>query len=476
MSHSSYQEFNLLNLLYQFNHGMYRNYRNKLEGFNEITTSLPNPPSLDWRYDRNGQPLFFRMEFNTPLHFMLSHPISRFKAPEDYPIRRGDHTLCLKLAIVPAFCVTLNTFTVIKLWNKGAIDLFSPTSEFLTEDNVFWEIPSPSQRLGPQYSSLNFVLKYGADPHTAPTQYNDIMEMYFKYGFWSFPRPGFSCCSHMIHGINRISTILKVAKSIYALGETFEKDIRIGFNQFRGTIIRLTGLTKHKGEFKLSNTHAVLTYDVAREIERFRGKGFFVNGVISEFRRQSGGFYTFTTVAELGYADLDLMKSVIGMVVADRFQRADSLASVGTIEEVRAETEELIEELWPAGQLTTPTMADGLKDLFESALLDLRPIIMNDDEEILFIHPYMFSCLTEFDLFGRLRRIENGLLYALRLLDLNSTGTEDPSKTQEATYLRQRGITIDLLTRALIPSVKGIRFCRALNAWSQAEHADNGSS
>jgi hypothetical protein len=476
MSHSPYQEYNLLNLLYEFNHGMYVNYRNRLEGFSEITKSLPNPPLLDWRYDRNGQPLFFRMEFNTPLHFMLSHPICRFKAPEDYPIRRGDHTLCLKLAIVPAFCVTLNAFTVIKLWNQGAIALFSPTSDFLAEDKVFWEIPSPSQHLGPQYSSLNFILRYGADPRTAPTHYKDIMEMYFRYGFWSFPRPGFSCCTHMIHGSDHISTILKVAKSIYALGETFEEEIRIGFNEFRATMIRLIGLTKRNGQFRLSDTYAVLTYDVAREIERFRGRGFFVNGVISEFRRRSGGFYTFTTVAELGYADLDLIKSVIGMVVADRFQRGDSLTSVGTMEEVRTETEELIERLWPAGQLTTPTMADGLKDLFENALLDLRPIIMNDGEEVLFIHPNLFSCLTEFDLFGRLRRIENGLLYALRLLELISTNTDNPMNTPETAYLQQKGITIDLLRRALTRSVEGIRFSRALNVWSQVEHVDSESS
>ena len=455
------EEFHLLPILSKFDGFMANSYLHKLQAFKHVTSSL-DFPSLVWEHDDAGQPLFFRAEFDNPLYFVLSHPLSRFSALKDYRIRRGDFTLCLKLAFVPAFCLTLNTFTVIKPWSKGATDLFSPTSDFLTEENTYWELPSVSKGLRPQYSSMNFVLKQSSEPRLAPTHYGEIMDMYFKYLFWSFPKPGFSCCPHMIHGHEYVSTLFKMGKSVYAVGETFEKDIAIGFNRWRGSVVRLTGLTKQDGQFRIATTDAVLTVDISEELDKYKGEDYFINGIVSEFRRQSSYFHTITAVAELGYADIDLVKSVIGIVVADRFLSGHSLASIGTTDEIRREVEEILSIVWQAGRLTTHTVANGLKNLFERAFLDLAPVILEDEGKVLLLHPYLFSCLTEFDLFGRLQRIEKGLIYVLRLLEKIRRSPANYRNMPETKYLKEHNFPVELVERALLLSIKGINFSRMI--------------
>ena len=95
-------------------------------------------PKLLWKNNADTQqPVSFRTKFDSPIYFVLSHPISRFRRTEEkYGILwSGDEEFCAKVALIPMYLVNLNTYSVFKQWKHGAKLFFDPTAEPIPEQS-----------------------------------------------------------------------------------------------------------------------------------------------------------------------------------------------------------------------------------------------------------------------------------------------------------------------------------------------------
>jgi len=468
MSSGSYQEYRLINLLNEFDEEMTESYLNNVSRMMDEIEKIGGFRNISWIRGSKGEPIAFRTSFDTPLFLMISHPISRFGKLEKYRIYSEDRQLCLNLAIVPAYLVTLDVYTVVKLWNEGAKRFFSPTAEPIPEtEEEFWYI-MPSSRWA-QFSSMNFLLKHQASIHPAPTSIREILRDYFRYMFWSFPQRGFSCCAHFVNDSRHIHTLLKNAKTIYGFDKVYDDTMLIptkaGYREMEIQRIDLWGLQSENLHYKLAPVKAVLTKDIARNIQDFQGE-FFINGVVAEFRRRGETrFNALTVVAEYGVNSIELQQAVIGQVVSERFKSGNSLSHIGSVSEIKQDVDEIVQLLSQKVRISR-TMAEGIKNArtrFDLALSWLNPVVVVDDNDVMLCHPFVLGSLCQFGLFDRIMRYEGGLAKALRLLDKIPGSTfEQLRRSPEAKFFRDKGMLVDLVIRVLQSSIDWIRFSKIL--------------
>ena len=468
MSPGSYQEYRLINLLDEFDEEMAESYLNNVSRMMDEMEKTGGFRNISWIRGREGEPLAFRAGFDTPVFLMISHPISRFSKLEKYRIYGEERQLCLNLAIVPAYLATLDVYTVVKLWNEGAKRFFSPTAEPIPErEEIFWHI-TPSPR-GAQFSSMNFLLKHQADIRPAPTSLREILRDYFRYVFWSFPQRGFSCSAHFVNDSRHIHTMLKNAKTIYGFEKVYDDTMLVPakgrYHEMEIQRIDLWGLQSENSHYKLVPVKAVLTKDIARDIQDFQGR-FFINGVVAEFRRRGETrFNTLTIVAEYGVNDIELQQAVIGQVVSERFKSGNSLAYIGSVPEIKRDVDGIVRLLSRRVRIGH-TLAEGIKNArtrFDMALSWLHPVVVVDNNDVMLFHPFVLSSLYQFGVLDRVMSYEGGLANALRLLDRIPESTSGQLRhSDEAKFFSGKGMLADLLIRALQSAVDWIRFSRIL--------------
>lgn len=463
MPRGRYEETRLKRLLDDFDGSIARNYIKNVLQVREHAEKTGGFRNLFWLEDKTGMHFAFRFISDVPLFLMLSHPISRFAKEEKYWLGRDERRLCLRLGIIPAFLVTLDTYSIVRLWGGRASDFFSPTAEPIPQrQQIFWEM-TPGSR-GPQWSSMNFVLAFDADLRPAPPRVREILEGYFTYMFWEFPQRGFTSCAHILNDSRHIQTILKAAKSIYAPKEVYNDTLLIGPNEMDIQRIVLWGLQRHGSSFKLSQVKAVLTKDVAKVLQPYqKNVDFFINGVVSEFRRRTIRFDTLTVVARIGFPYLELLKSVIGLVVSEHFKDGDSLSYVGSNGEVETEVNRIV-KLLSKKVIVSHAIADGIKDQFDYALSSLFPLIILDGDDVMFFHPLVLSSLFKFPrLFDRITKNKERLINALRLLEKIPNATEEElSQSKEAEYLQKQGIMKELVIRGLQSAVNNLQLLKVI--------------
>ena len=469
MSFGSYQEYRLINLLYEFDEEMAESYLNSVSSMMDEIENIGGFRNISWIKGSKGEPLAFRTSFNTPLFLMISHPISRFSKLEKYRIYGEERQLCLNLAIVPTYLATLDVYTVVKLWNEGAKRFFSPTAEPLPErEEEFWHV-TPARRGAAQFSSMDWEVRTNLTGRNAPISMREILRNYFRYTFWSFPKRGFSCCAHFLNDSRHIHTLLKNAKTIYGFEKVYDDTMLIptkaGYHEMEIQRIDLWGLQSENLHYKLVPVKAVLTRDIAQGIQDFQGR-FFINGVVAEFRRRGETrFNTLTVVAEYGVNSIELQQAVIGQVVSERFKSGKSMSYIGSVSEIKQDVDEIVRLLSRKVQISR-TMAVGIKNArtrFDLALSFLKPIVVVDDGDVLFCHPFVLGSLYQFRLFDRIMRYNGGLANALRLLDKIPTSTvEQLRRSAEAKFFSGKGMLVDLVIRALQSCVDWIRFSKIL--------------
>ena len=468
MSSGSYQEYRLINLLNEFDEEMAESYVNNVSLMMDEIEKIGGFRNISWIRSRKGETIAFRASFDTPLFLVISHPISRFSKLEKYRIYGEERQLCLNLAIVPAYLATLDVYTVVKLWNEGAKRFFSPTAEPIPErEEEFWHIiPSPR---GAQFSSMNFLLKHQSSIRPAPTSIREILRDYFRYMFWSFPKRGFSCCAHFVNDSRHIHTLLKNAKTIYGFEKVYDDTMLIPtkgrYYEMEIQRIDLWGLQSQNSHYKLVPVNAVLTKDVAQDIQDFQGK-FFINGVVAEFRRRGETrFNALTVVAEYGVNSIELQQAVIGQVVSERFKSGKSLSYIGSVPEIKQDVDEIVRLLSQKVRIGH-TMAEGIKNArtrFDLALSWLYPIVVVDDSDVMLCHPFVLGSLCQFGLFDRIMRYDGGLANALRLLEKIPDSTyEELRRSPEARFFRGKGMLVDLVIKVLQSSIDWIRFSKIL--------------
>ena len=290
------KEYRLLRLLETQFPWMAKSYA---EGISSIAAAAgdataPNNPRLHWCKDADGR-RFFRLDLDLPALFMLSEPVSRFKAYRQYVVPIAEETkYYADLALIPAYFGNFNRMTCIDLYGDQAAAIFAAGSRPLQgEQKIFWRF-EPSAPSPAQLSSLNFVLKWSSQEKELPDSISSALALYFQYSFWVVPKRGFACGAHIIHSRDNISRIMKVAKGLYIvrrIGEVHPERIA----PYHTSLVQKVEMDVVSGS---GEVRPISTYMAKDVVERLTSQGpsntdIIINGAIFEFKdkvdRPGGG-------------------------------------------------------------------------------------------------------------------------------------------------------------------------------------------
>jgi len=412
---------------------------------------------------KTGEPIAFRIQLKTPYYFALSHPLTRFRKGEDYHIGSEETGFCTTLGMIPAFMINLNRFTLLKFWGEMARQLFSPTAEpFLEGDYAFWKLLPKTGRF-PELSSMNFVLRQNGEFVSYEAKTREILKDYFTFGFWAFPRNGFSDSTVIINDGEQVHTVLKSSKSLYIPGKPTYVPMDLGREKnVEVKVLPLLELLRTQSGYDLQRLdRVVLTRGIADSLEAEQHRGqVFVNGVTADFIRRSTQFTLLTAVDLYEVSNYELFMSVIGIIMMDRFYEGKSFSHIGTVDEIRIETARIMKLLLSRSYLDK-TIGDSL-DQFSTALSYLRPILTVNDEDIMYMHPSVLIAFLENGYDSLINR-EEDLCNALRLLDMMPN--QQPAeilRSDESTYLRRKGYFPERILMSLRPALEQMYLSRIL--------------
>jgi len=396
---------------------------------------------------------------------MLSHPLSRFRRSEKYWVGFEDAKFCTQLGLIPTYAVNLDKYTLLRLWGERAKNLFSPRAEPIPEeDYVFWKMACERRPL-PELSSMNFVLKQGADLTIYQGAGCECFKRYFTFGFWCFPERGFSDSTIIINDDSTVHLVLKASKSLYIPERIYVKQMDLGLEK-RVSVEMLTlwGLRKNEsGYFLEKMENVVLTKGVADVLAEERNRGrFLVNGIVSEFRKRERRFPTLTSVALYEISNLELIMSVIGIVVSQRFQNNATMSHVGTLKNLKKETEHVLSLLLRKAILDK-TIADSMPDQFSLALNYLRPVIVTDQNDVFYMHPAVYVSLLSTGLTYRLLKDDITTVNLLKIVDMIPTKSDrEVLRSRESDYLKGNGIFLEILLPSLKIAIRQMQISRFL--------------
>jgi hypothetical protein len=367
--------------------------------------------------------------------------------------------------MIPAYMLNLNRFTLLKLWGDTAKKLFVPTAEPIPEEGyVYWKLAPSISGQPAELSSMNFILKQNAEMVSYEGQACDSFEDYFTFCFWSFPEKGFSDSTIVINDDREVHLVLKVAKSIYIPEKTYVSNMDLGKEKDMPVeMVTLWGLNKQQSNYELHRiSDVVLTKNVAHSLEDEENHGqFYINGIVSQFRKRERKFPTLTAVALYEVSYIELIMSIIGIVVLERFQQSSSFSLVGTLDEIKKETEHVLDILLHKATLDK-TIGDSISDQFSTSMEYLNPQVITDGNDVFFMHPSVFVALLERGLLDRLKKDKQSIINVLRLLDAIASGenTARIRSLKESEYLRSKGIFVEIVISALRPAIDQIMFSR----------------
>ena len=332
MSSDSDEEHRLLYLLGIFNPELAHDCMCKASE-QQNNSSVPDPVKLRWiRSYKNDRIIAFRAQLKNPCYFILSHPISRFRGAEDYFIGAEDTKFCAKLGLIPAYLTNLNKFTLLRVWGDLAQKLFSNTAEPIPMDEqVYWRL-YPKTTKFPEVSSTNFILRQNSEFREYSGKYRTLLDDYFTFGFWSLPESGFSNSTIVLNDSQSVHTVIKAAKTIYIPEESHFKSMRLGQeNDISVKVLSMNGLTKSNHRFELQHfSDVVLTKDVAESLKYEQSRGHvIINGIVSDFIRRSTSFPTLTAVKLYEVSSCELLMSIIGIIVNEKFNMGQSMSLMG---------------------------------------------------------------------------------------------------------------------------------------------------
>jgi hypothetical protein len=415
------EEIHVVSLLERLFPILAQSYKSNLDDlYRETSGGSGELANLRWQNDHFGSRLFFRLDFTLPTLCVLSESLSRFKKLNPYPITVADAKYHAELAIIPVYLANLNMISCIKLWNKQAAGYFAPSSSPLRGPNIFWRFDHTGSAPA-EYSSLNFVLRRGALEGNLSDSFRTSLLNYFQNGFWSLPKPGFTCCAHIIHSHDNITCVLKAAKTIYII-KRLHKESReelVPGSGSRQTVQRI--------ELEAMGRDGCLTpitvYVPTDVVERILELGpdpvdIIMNGLVYErkdkVQRDNLRGLNLLSVCDLLRSDADLSKAVVGLLAAERFRSSDSIGYIGSASEFKPEVERIKRLL--ANRCSYITSDVTLA--FDEILQKLFPVVVRNGESIYFAHPAVLSALLSLGLEDAIEEMNSTTLVAfLDLLD-----------------------------------------------------------
>lgn len=457
-------EQHLAKLLQSFNRNMYLNYAQKTESI--ISTckedSHYSPVNMIKTPDGGGN-LAFRISFNYPVYIMLSHPICRFRSHRNYPVR--ERLFIANLGLVPVFFSSLNVMSVLKLWGDRAETFFNPVNTPLSDsETVCWELPESSKPS--DYSSMNFILQNNSEPEEADGKIAEIYEKYFRLAYWAFPKRGFSPSSHFLHGRGRISSQVKVAKSLYVIEEIGKlQTFLMEGKTIDAVSVVMRGLAENNGEYFFSSFPAFLDMELAdKMISKTDLKTTFINGIVTEITSADHNKISLMTVmAEQGESYYDLLGALIGIVADKKFSSLDSVGSIGTVDELREDVFNLYLDICRKLNITR-TLSEAISNSFDIALQTaMFPVLIISDHKVIFIHSLTWGFLKKWNLLSK-NDVEQKeiLINLIKIMELCESGTSRIFLDDSAEYFSKRGIHKFNFIKGVVHLVKDIQLCKMM--------------
>lgn len=455
-------EQHLAVLLKNFNKNIYLSYVLKLaklistyrEGSAFPTIDIIRTPDL-------AGDLAFRVSFDFPVFIMLSHPICRFRSHRNYPIRENFYVA--NLGLVPVFFASLNLMTVLKLWGERADGFFNPTNSPLVDDSILcWELPQSTKSA--EYSSMNFILQNSSDPVVADKYLTDIYEKYFRVAYWSFPRPGFSPSTHFLHGRTRISSQVKISKSLYVIEEIGRlRKFELEGQTIDAVEVQLRGLAENNGNYFFAHFPAFLDGVIAEQILRRENmKSSFINGIVAEIVQQGGRKLSLmTVVADYGESYFDILTALIGIVADMIYSTTDSVTEIGTVDDLRQKVFDLYLDIHRHLKVS-PTLSETTSNSFEIALNSLFPCILTQEHQVMVVHPMIWGFLKKWNLLRTDSEEQSEILTRLlRLMKLSDKiSFMKLFLDDDAEFFGRLGVSKSNFIKSILQLIKDIRFCK----------------
>jgi hypothetical protein len=422
--------------------------------------------------DKAGD-LAFRTSFDFPLYIMLSHPICKFRSHRSYPV--GESVYIANLALVPVFFSSFNIMSVLKLWGERATGFFNPANSPLAGSDVrCWELPEASKPA--QFSSMNFILQNGTDPQSVNPALTEIFEKYFQFFYWAFPHRGFAPSTHFLHGRAKVSSQVKIAKSLYTI-----EDVRKPFSFFlegktvEGTYVQLNGLTMDDGKFFFQSFPAIIDSELAEQIlSRPNLRSSFINGVVAQVTQKSSEEdrlkkrSLLTVVADYGESYYDIILALTGMIVDSKFETSDSLTAIGTLEALSSHVLQAYGNIYRMLKVER-TLSEMVSNLFSLIIDQMFPAIVEDNGLLFFIHPLAWGLLEKWKLVYEDRNKQKAILLHLsRLLQLSESGSSmKVFLDQSCDYFQRLGVNKREFTKSIFQLADAIRLLKTMRKiWS----------
>ena len=457
-------EQHLAKLLRSFNKPMYISYVHKTEKI--ISKSHQNSEyanvNIIKNYDGIGN-LAFRLSFDYPVFITLSHPICRFRSHRNYPIR--ERLFIANLGLVPVFFSSLNIMTVLKLWGDRAESFFNPiNSPLMDSETRCWELPEASR--SSDFSSMNFILQHQSEPEEADIKIAEIYEKYFRLGYWSFPRRGFSPSTHFLHGRTRMSSQVKISKSLYVIKEIGNRTQKF---ELEGKIIEavevtLAGLNEKNGDYFFWYFPAFVDMEIVNKMPKEKLGTSFVNGIVAEiipWRKPK--LSLMTVIVDLGESYYDILASLIGIIADMKYSNTDSVAKICTVDELRENVFNLYLDIHK--KLKVPrTLSEMISNSFDIALSSMFPVLIIDDQHVMMIHPLVWGFLKKWNLIGKDDNEQKQILVHLfTLMDLPATaGFSKIFLCDSAEFFEKRGVNKYRLIKSIWHLGRDIRLCKMM--------------
>jgi hypothetical protein len=468
---SNAKEYRLLSLLETQFPWMAKSYA---EGVSSIAAAAsdaaaPNNPHLHWCTDVDGRK-FFRLDLDLPALFMLSEPVSRFKAYRQYAVPIAEEKkYYADLALIPAYIGNFNRMTCIDLYGDQAAAFFAESSRPLQgEQKVFWRFepssPSPSQ-----LSSLNFVLKWSSSEGELPDSFRSALSLYFQYAFWMLPKRGFTCNAHIIHSRDNISRIMKIAKSLYIvrrIGEVHPERIA----PYYTSLVQKVEMDVVTGTGEVRQISTYMAKDV---VERLKSQSqgdtnMIINGAIFEFKdkvdRPGRGLTMLSVVEDFLPTDYDMFRTLAGLAASELFrENPETCGEIGTCENLYGRI------AWKFRRYATQVPIEGtllskIEQPGEYLVDTLFPVLIREKERVFFVHPIILSALLRLGLEDVLEKHDSATLVSFIRL-LQKMRTEKSARlrfSEEAENFKRIGVTFSELLPVAYSCFRGLQLSRWL--------------
>ena len=361
------------------------------------------------------------IDFNEPVYITLSNPLSMFRKHSGrYAGKKGSEHFFFQYGLIPVYFATMNTMSMLKLYQSRADKIFDPASSFF-EDVRCIELSHKkgNRNQNPvKYSSMNIIEQSTAKETLAgKTISNWFYERYFKYGFWLQPRRGFTPSTHVEFG-DKMRAIFKLSKSIYSIDRICDKvkvtisgkEIDVYTADIRGVWVD----SLHFGRPFRANIEASIIDGLP---EKNTDELPFLNGIMMEVRDSATikerKFEKILSVdAGHGTSYFDMIQLAAGLLCYRICRDNNTISKIGSLKGFQNNVERVCKD-W-MNELKLPiSFADKINGLFEKATDMMFPLLVLDETTTYFTNPIIIGFLKKWDLIVESTEVQKTILLLL---------------------------------------------------------------